>query len=534
MALAERHGFPLVTLVDTPGAYPGVAAEQHGQGGAIARSQAMMARLEVPTVACIIGEGGSGGAVAIALADRVLMQENAIYSVISPEGCAAILWRDAGEAREGRRRVQAGRRPLPRARRDRRDRARARGRRAARVTTRPRGCSARPSPTRSTSSRTFPRRRCEPGGARSSARWGCSPESDGFIHSFHRLFPCTKSRWKHSEYVLRPAKPAPTDPPRGWRRRASTSSPRCAHGSDLRSRRAQTSTAWVGEACGLAEGLRAQARPRARRPSRSRAGRAGRRRSSSSSATTRAGSTTTSGSSATARSRAGRCRRACRSSRASSTSPSTSRTTRSTYATFEGEIPAGNYGAGTVEIWDRGTYELVEEKKDGGLTVRLHGERLDGHLGARAGEALRRPEELAAPPQARGGGRAARERRQGPCEPTRRCSPRSPRRSRAARAGCYEVKWDGYRAIAYVARRRGDADEPQRQRPDRALRRRSRSALERAVRTPDCVLDGEVCALDEQGRASFSAMQQGKPGRSSSTRLRRARGRRRAASSTCR
>jgi acetyl-CoA carboxylase carboxyl transferase subunit alpha len=98
MALADRHGFPLVTMVDTPGAYPGVAAEQHGQGGAIARSQAAMARLSVPTVACVIGEGGSGGAVAIAVADRVLMQENAIYSVISPEGCAAILWRDAGEA----------------------------------------------------------------------------------------------------------------------------------------------------------------------------------------------------------------------------------------------------------------------------------------------------------------------------------------------------------------------------------------------------------------------------------------------------
>jgi acetyl-CoA carboxylase carboxyl transferase subunit alpha len=100
MALADRHGFPLVTMVDTPGAYPGVAAEQHGQGGAIARSQAAMARLSVPTVACIIGEGGSGGAVAIAVADRVLMQENAIYSVISPEGCAAILWRDAAEARK--------------------------------------------------------------------------------------------------------------------------------------------------------------------------------------------------------------------------------------------------------------------------------------------------------------------------------------------------------------------------------------------------------------------------------------------------
>src|SRR5213082_2032809 len=100
MELAERHRFPVVTFVDTPGAYPGVVAEQHGQGAAIAHSQAVMARLKVPIVACVIGEGGSGGAIAIALADRVLMQENAIYSVISPEGCAAILWRDAGEARK--------------------------------------------------------------------------------------------------------------------------------------------------------------------------------------------------------------------------------------------------------------------------------------------------------------------------------------------------------------------------------------------------------------------------------------------------
>src|SRR6476469_7495292 len=75
MEIAERFQFPLISLVDTPGAYPGVAAEQHGQGGAIARSQAEMSRLTVPTVACIIGEGGSGGAVAIAVADRVLMQE---------------------------------------------------------------------------------------------------------------------------------------------------------------------------------------------------------------------------------------------------------------------------------------------------------------------------------------------------------------------------------------------------------------------------------------------------------------------------
>ena len=100
MELADRHRFPVITLVDTPGAYPGVVAEQHGQGGWIARSQLLMLRLDVPTVSCIIGEGGSGGAVAIAVADRVLMQENAIYSVISPEGCAAILWRDAGEAKK--------------------------------------------------------------------------------------------------------------------------------------------------------------------------------------------------------------------------------------------------------------------------------------------------------------------------------------------------------------------------------------------------------------------------------------------------
>ena len=100
MELAGRHRFPLLTLVDTPGAYPGVAAEQHGQGGMIARSQAMLARIESPIVSCIIGEGGSGGAIALALSDRVLMQEHAIYSVITPEGCAAILWRDAGEARK--------------------------------------------------------------------------------------------------------------------------------------------------------------------------------------------------------------------------------------------------------------------------------------------------------------------------------------------------------------------------------------------------------------------------------------------------
>src|ERR1051326_9094017 len=100
MRQAARHGFPVVTLVDTPGAWPGVAAEQHGQGGTLARSHELMAELAVPVVSCIIGEGGSGGASALALADRVLMQENAIYTVITPEGCAAILWRDAAEARK--------------------------------------------------------------------------------------------------------------------------------------------------------------------------------------------------------------------------------------------------------------------------------------------------------------------------------------------------------------------------------------------------------------------------------------------------
>jgi acetyl-CoA carboxylase carboxyl transferase subunit alpha len=100
MELADRHAFPVLALVDTVGAYPGIAAEQHGQGGAIAQSQALMARLAVPTVAVVIGEGGSGGAIALALADRVLMQENAVYSVISPEGCAAILWRDASQAKK--------------------------------------------------------------------------------------------------------------------------------------------------------------------------------------------------------------------------------------------------------------------------------------------------------------------------------------------------------------------------------------------------------------------------------------------------
>lgn len=97
MHMAERFKAPVITLIDTPGAYPGLGAEERGQAEAIARNLEGMAALETPIVAVIIGEGGSGGALALGLGDRVLMCENAIYSVISPEGCAAILWRDAAQ-----------------------------------------------------------------------------------------------------------------------------------------------------------------------------------------------------------------------------------------------------------------------------------------------------------------------------------------------------------------------------------------------------------------------------------------------------
>ncbi|MEP6983078.1 MAG: acetyl-CoA carboxylase carboxyltransferase subunit alpha [Sphingomicrobium sp.] len=100
MRLADRFGIPVVTLVDTPGAFPGVEAEERGQAEAIARSTEECLALGVPMIAVIVGEGGSGGAVAIASANRVLMFEHAIYSVISPEGCASILWRTADKAPE--------------------------------------------------------------------------------------------------------------------------------------------------------------------------------------------------------------------------------------------------------------------------------------------------------------------------------------------------------------------------------------------------------------------------------------------------
>ena len=98
MKLAEKFGRPIVTIIDTPGAYPGIDAEERGQAEAIAFNLREMAGLKVPVVAIVLGEGGSGGALAIGIADRVIMMENAVYSVISPEGCASILWKDAGQA----------------------------------------------------------------------------------------------------------------------------------------------------------------------------------------------------------------------------------------------------------------------------------------------------------------------------------------------------------------------------------------------------------------------------------------------------
>ena len=196
MSLADRHGFPLVTMVDTPGAYPGVAAEQHGQGGAIARSQAAMVRLSVPTVACVIGEGGSGGAVAIAVADRVLMQEHAIYSVISPEGCAAILWRDAGEARKAAAAFKPDARALPGVGGRRRDRGGAGGRRSHRSPTR------RQPSSRAGSWRRWRRSsRLEPDERRRRRRekyrvMGVLAERRALqrtFHTLHRLIPLSKS-----------------------------------------------------------------------------------------------------------------------------------------------------------------------------------------------------------------------------------------------------------------------------------------------------------------------------------------------------
>ena len=98
--MAERFSIPIVTFIDTPGAYPGIEAEEHGQGEAIARNLMEMSGLKVPVISFIIGEGGSGGALGLGVSDRIYMLENSVYSVISPEGCAAILYKDASRAEE--------------------------------------------------------------------------------------------------------------------------------------------------------------------------------------------------------------------------------------------------------------------------------------------------------------------------------------------------------------------------------------------------------------------------------------------------
>jgi bifunctional non-homologous end joining protein LigD len=179
------------------------------------------------------------------------------------------------------------------------------------------------------------------------------------------------------------------------------------------------------------------------------------------------------------------------------------------YATFEGEIPKGNYGAGTVEIWDSGTYELLERKRNGGLTVRLYGKKLDG-VWALVPAKLSGDEKnwLILRKRDEDGAAAS------PAKRTRRYRPMLATLEKTVPKGedwTYEVKWDGYRAIAYVAGgevalvSRNDNDLTARF-PDVA------KAIGKALRTPNAVLDGEVCALDEEGRATFSAMQQGKPG----------------------
>ncbi len=175
------------------------------------------------------------------------------------------------------------------------------------------------------------------------------------------------------------------------------------------------------------------------------------------------------------------------------------------YATFEGEIPKGEYGAGSVEVWDNGTYELIEEKRNGGLTVRLHGTKLQGtyalipaHLSGDEKNWLivRKRDDSGTAPQT------------GTYAPMLATpAPEVPRGAGWA----FEVKWDGYRALARISG--GDATLTSRNANDLTPRFANvAKELVKAVKTPHCILDGEVCALDEAGRSSFSAMQQGKPG----------------------
>ena len=175
------------------------------------------------------------------------------------------------------------------------------------------------------------------------------------------------------------------------------------------------------------------------------------------------------------------------------------------YATFEGEIPKGNYGAGTVEIWDSGTYELLEQKRNGGLTVRLHGKRLHGTYALVPAHLSGDPKNWLILRKRDEDGEAATRSEYAPMLATP--AEEVPRGA----SWVFEVKWDGYRALAYV--RGSETKLVSRNGNDLTARFGSvANAISRATRSPDCVLDGEVCALDEQGRSSFSAMQQGKAG----------------------
>jgi len=174
-----------------------------------------------------------------------------------------------------------------------------------------------------------------------------------------------------------------------------------------------------------------------------------------------------------------------------------------TYATFEGEIPAGNYGAGTVEIWDQGTYELVEEKPNGGMTVHLHGKKLNGPW-------TLVPAKLGGDPK--NWLLVKKKTDEAPARNERSSYwPMLATPADAVPAGegwLHEVKWDGYRAIVTISG--GVAELTSRNGKSLTARFDSVArAVVHAVKTPDCVLDGEVCALDPEGRASFSAMQQG-------------------------
>jgi bifunctional non-homologous end joining protein LigD len=178
------------------------------------------------------------------------------------------------------------------------------------------------------------------------------------------------------------------------------------------------------------------------------------------------------------------------------------------YGSFEGEIPKGQYGAGTVEIWDSGTYELVEEKRDGGLTVRLHGTKLEG-LWTLVPARLDGKEQNWLLLRKRDDGAA-------PAGPKRRYRPMlatlaDPKQMPRGEGWEFEIKWDGYRIVARVAG--GEAELRTRKDQDYTERFANvAKELAKALKTPDCVVDGEVCALDEEGRPSFSAMQQGKAG----------------------